>query len=160
MNDGGSYKFYPRASEEEGWAFIGAVENFTIDDAFSLAKNHILNAGKKIMQTDFAGSIQDSIHALEATSKIMLEKNGDKDVDKLKFSDAIRRAKDKFCLPPALAEAVIKLYGFACEPGIRHCASKSSALKVGEADAFLFLGTCSSFITYFIRKHNSSNNKL
>ncbi len=156
FKDGDSYKFYPRASEEEGKAYVCAIENLTQDDAFFPAKTHLLKAGDKLRRSDYAGSIQDSIHAVESVAKIILKKKEDMDFKKNKFSDVLRHLSTEFGFHPSLKEGIIKIYGFTSdEQCLRHSATGEPITDLNEDLALFFLGICSSFVTYFIKKYNS-----
>lgn len=138
----------PIASEEEGQAIESAVAELS-DHGMVGAREHIIKASQCINNGQWADSIRESIHAVEAAAR-MLEPSA-KTLD-----PALKALKEKARLHPALVKGFGSLYGFSNdEKGIRHPLIDEPVASVDEADALYMLGSCASFVTYILSKSES-----
>ena len=143
--------FVPRASTEEGIAYLRALNSFDLD-LFIGSRKNLVEAGYHLAKKEYSKSVRESIHAVESMIRVL---TGNKNV---KFSDGMRELSKKFSLHGALAEGFIKLYGFSSdEDGVRHSSIQGTE-SIDEETAFYFLGSCSSFITFLM--HKAHKNKL
>ena len=137
--------FVPRASNEEGIAFLRAIESLT-SDQFGGARKNLIEAGYHLARKEYSKSIRESIHSIESMIRVL---TGNKNI---KFSDGMRELSKKFSLHPAFGEGLIKFYGFSSdEDGVRHSSIQGTE-SIDEETAFYFLGSCASFITFLIHK--------
>lgn len=130
---------------EQAAAFEDAVSQAEASGA-GAARTHLIASGKALREGDWAGSVRESIHAVEAM--------------------AVRLAPGTETLGPALAalernghlhgslkKAFGALYGYSCdEEGVRHALVLNDKANVDEADALLMLGACASFVSYLIAR--------
>lgn len=134
-------------SAEQGQAFKKAIVAAEAIGA-EAARAHLISAGTSLRNGDWAGSVRESIHAVEAMS--------------------IRLAPGTTTLGPALAAlekrghvhgglkaAFGALYGYSSdEEGVRHALVFQKEAQVDEADALFMLGACASFVSYLISRSN------
>lgn len=142
----------PRASEQEGQNFLKAVHDLS-NLELEGTRYHLINAAEKIKRQDYAGSIQDSIHAVDSLIKKLIGSTGETN-----FANDIRNLNKQLNLHPAMIEAFIKLYGYSSdEKGIRHCLDGSYLTAIDQATAQYFLGTCSAMVSLILSKYMSLN---
>ena len=132
-------------TEEQAAAFERAVADAEANSA-GAARKHLIAAGLALRNSDWAGSVRESIHAVEAM--------------------ALRLAPGTTTLGPALAAlekqghlhgglkaAFGSLYGYSSdEEGVRHALVFRKEAEVDEADALFMLGVCASFVTYLLAR--------
>ena len=137
----------PAATEQEGQALRQAIEDMRSGGLHG-AEAHLLTAGELINQGDAAGSVRESIHAVEAVAR-QLTKGASPSL-----STALTALKMNEALHPALRDAFNKLYGYTSdEQGIRHALIDEPTADVGMDEALFMLGACASFTSYLWRKH-------
>lgn len=91
---------------------------------------------------DYENSIKESISAVEAACRIILQD------DSIVLSDALKQLKDKIKMHPALNEGFQKIYGYTSDAGgVRH-SKKSDSTPATHAEAQFMLVACSAFISY------------
>jgi ribosomal protein L14 len=132
-------------TEEQAAAFERAIADAEANNA-GAARKHLIAAGLALRNSDWAGSVRESIHAVEAM--------------------ALRLAPGTTTLGPALAAlekqghlhgglkaAFGSLYGYSSdEEGIRHALVFKEEAQVDEADALFMLGACASFVSYLLAR--------
>jgi hypothetical protein len=132
-------------TEEQAAAFERAVANAEANNA-GAARKHLIAAGVALRNSDWAGCVRESIHAVEAM--------------------ALRLAPGTTTLGPALAAlekqgrlhgglkaAFGSLYGYSSdEEGIRHALVFKEEAEVDEGDALFMLGACASFASYLLAR--------
>ena len=139
---------WPIASTEEAEA-LSMANAALAASRFSGARTHLRNASSKLTQGDYAGSVRESISAVESVARV-LEPTGD-------LAKALLGLEQKINLHPALKKAFLALYGYTSdEKGIRHALLSEEEAGVDETDAIFFIGACASFVTYLIGKSNST----
>jgi hypothetical protein len=116
---------------------------------FHGARQHLRNAGEELTNGNNAGSIRESIHAVESVVRT-LEQDGD-------FAKALAKLDAKVKIHGAMKIGFDKLYGFSSdEKGIRHSLLDQSAAKVDEVDALFMIGACAAFVSYLINKSRAA----
>ncbi len=131
----------PLISEEEA----GEVEKAT-ESKYSEVSGHIrksLELYRKRPEADYKNSIKESISAIEALARIILNKP----------SATLGSMADLLNIHPAFRKAIKELYGWTSdEGGIRH-AENGKELKVDEKEARFMLVQCSALVNYIISKN-------
>ena len=109
---------------------------------------HLRKAAECINRNDWAGSIRESIGAVESVAR-QLDPKASKDL-----GPALASLEKGQTLHPALKGALTKLYGYTSnEQGVRHALLDQSSANVGLDEAVFMLGACASFTSYLWRKH-------
>ena len=113
------------------------------------AKSHFRNATQALNNNNFADSVRESIHAVEAAAR-KIDPESSKGL-----GAALNSLENRGMLKhPALAEGFKKLYGYTSdEEGIRHPLIDSEAANVGFDEAIFMYGACVSFVDYLVSKH-------
>lgn len=143
-----SNQIVPITSEEE----ISAVEEaLKIPDPFKGPRTQIKSALKKLSNRkspDYAGSIKDSISAVEGILRIIAKEQV------TSFDNALMWIKKRriMDLHPALEDAFKKMYAYTSDSkqGIRHALLDEPNLAF--EDAKYMLVVCSAFVNYLIAK--------
>ena len=108
------------------------------------------NAAECINGADWAGSVRESIHAVESVAR-KLDPKASKDL-----GPALASLEKRQKLHPALKKAFSSLYGYTSdEEGVRHALLDQDAANVGIDEAVFMLGACASFASYLWRKHSA-----
>ena len=112
------------------------------------AKTHLRKAVQELNENNFAASIRESIHAVEATVRKIDPKKSNI------FSDALKSLeKNGIIKHPVLKDAFQKLYGYTnSEKGIRHPLIDNNEANVGFDEAIFMYGACVSFVDYLVSK--------
>jgi len=141
-------KIVPITSDEEITAIKEAVN---IPDPFKGPRAQIKSALRKFSDRkspDYAGSIKDSISAVEGILRIIVKQQV------TSFDNALMWIKKKriMKLHPALEDAFKKMYNYTSnsKQGIRHALLEEPNLT--SEDAKYMLVACSAFINYLIAK--------
>ena len=113
---------------------------------FEGAQSHLLQSAKNINIGDFAGSVRESIHAVESVARRIVNNS-----TTLKPAlDAL--VKQNVDIHPAFLSGIEKFYGYTNDKhGIRH-ALLESATNVDEVDALFMFNTCASFTAFLVHK--------
>ena len=135
----------PAVTREEGGALLESLR--TLDDAgLAGASSHLRKASERVNQGDWAGSVRESIHAVESVARTLAP-------DATTLDPALKSIEKSGALHPALKTAFSKLYGYASdEKGIRHALLNGDGADVGADEALFMLGACASFASYLWRK--------
>lgn len=133
-------------SEEEFFAIKSAVETTRIFGAKG-ARAHLRNAIEAINNSNFSGSVRESISAVESVSKILSSN------PKADLSKALLALEKTTKMHGGLRAAFSSLYGYASdEKGVRHSLLFADEASVDESDALFMIGACSSFVSYLLSK--------
>lgn len=131
----------PLVSEIE----VAEVEK-AIASKYAVASGHILKAlelYRKRPTADYENSIKESISAIEALVRIILNKP----------SATLGQLADQLNIHQSFREAIKKLYGWTSdEGGIRH-SDNNKKLNVDEKEARYMLVQCSALVNYIISKY-------
>jgi hypothetical protein len=129
------------------------AERETIEQAFSDlrsaefhgAREHLSKAANELTAGNFAGSIRESIHAVESVART-LEPDG-------KLSKALEKLERSAKIHPAMKAAFASLYGYTSDKqGIRHAHLNEPSSNPDETDALFMIGACAAFVSYLINK--------
>ena len=139
----------PAATREEGAALLESLR--TLDEAgLAGASSHLRKASERVHQGDWAGSVRESVHAVESVARTLAP-------DATTLAPALKSIEKSGALHPALKTAFSKLYGYASdERGIRHALLNGGGADVGADEALFMLGACASFASYLWRKNREN----
>ncbi len=142
------YRFFPRASGEQGEATRQAIETVR-QGGMDGSATHLRQAAEHINAGQYADSIADSIHAVESVARTIDPGSGKTLGPALKSLERAGVLKH-----PALGGAFEKLYGYTNdEQGVRHALLDRDAPDVGLDEAMFMFGACASFAAYLTGKH-------
>ena len=135
-------------NEQQGEA-VEAALTATEQYGAKAARGHLVRAGSAIRAGDWAGSVRESIHAVEAVARKL-------DANASTLGPALAELEKRGHLHPALKAAFSKLYGYTNdEAGLRHANVFEDSANVDETDALFMLGACASFVSYLLARSNS-----
>ena len=138
---------FPAATPEEGAAIVKSLQLLRQADLDGSAA-HLRQASACINEGDWAGSVRESIHAVESVARQL-----DPEAAQT-LGPALKSIERRGALHPALKKAFDALYGYTNnEQGIRHALLDQTDTKVGLDEAVFMLGACASFASYLWRKH-------
>lgn len=141
----------PAVTREEGVALLESLKTLQIAGLNGGAE-HLRKASGCINRGDWAGSVRESIHAVESVARILAS-------EAKTLEPALKSIEKNRALHPALKSAFNKLYGFTSdEQGIRHALLNGDGPDVGMDEAIFMLGACASFASYLWRKHQANEN--
>lgn len=130
-------------TEKQAEAFERAIAVAEFQNA-TAARRQLIAAGVALRNADWAGSIRESIHAVEAVAVRLAP-----DTDTL--GAALKVLEQRGHLHGSLKAAFGSLYGYSCdEEGVRHALVFIDEAQVNEADALFMLGACASFVSYLL----------
>ena len=113
---------------------------------FEAARNHLRKSAEHINKGDFAGSIRESIHAVESVARRL---NADAAISLTPALDAL---SSKISIHPAFKKGIENFYGYASDKdGIRHAEIKKDQ-DVDMEDAVFMFGACASFAAFLVNK--------
>ena len=143
-------------------AAIGSDEQAaTFEQALATARNRgavaarkqLIGAGIALRDGDWAGSVRESIHAVEAVAVQLAPGTRT-------LGAALKAIEQKHHLHGGLKKAFDALYGYSSdEQGVRHALVFSDEAQVDEADALFMLGACASFVSYLLAHAEPNGNK-
>lgn len=137
--------FMPIATKEEGRAVEAALEATTAK-GFEGPRAHLKLAAEELTAGNWAASIRESIHSVEATAKIIEPKANT-------LGPALKALEKKHAIHKAMQTGFESLYGFTSdEKGIRHSLLEKGEAKVDQADAQYMLGACAAFVSYLLAR--------
>lgn len=142
---------FPSVTAKEGQA-IGASLQTLAQAGLQGSASHLRKSAECINKGDWAGSIRESIHAVESAARQLHPKASS-------LAPALRSLEKQAALHPVLKQALGKLYGYSSdEQGIRHALLDQEQASVGMDEAVFMLGACASFASYLWRKHAAGSN--
>jgi hypothetical protein len=131
----------PLISDQEAEEIETAIESKYTDVSGHIKK--ALELYKKRPVADYQNSIKESISAVEALARTVLNKP----------SATLGELTQQLKVHPALQDAIKKLYGWTSdEGGIRH-SEKGGDLNVDVSEARFMLVQCSALVNYVISKY-------
>ncbi len=132
-------------SEEQAAAFERAIADAEAKNATAVRKQ-LIAAGVALRNSDWAGSVRESIHAVEAMAMRLAP--GTKEL-----GPALKELEQRGHLHGGLKSAFSSLYGYSSdEEGVRHALVFGDEAQVDEADALFMLGACASFVSYLLAR--------
>ncbi|QIG91834.2 AbiJ-NTD4 domain-containing protein [Bradyrhizobium sp. 6(2017)] len=130
------------ATIEKSFADLAATQ-------FNGARKHLRDAASQLTAGNYADSVRESIHAVEAVART-LEPSANV------LSKALARLEQKISIHPAMKKGFESLYAYTSdEGGIRH-ALLDDAANVDETDALFMFGSCAAFVSYLLNKARSN----
>ena len=142
---------WPATTSEEGTELVRSVDELR-GAGLDGSVTHLRNASKCINDGDWAGSVRESIHAVESVARQI-----DPAASKTLGPALNSLEKQGVLQHPALKEALNKLYGYTSdEQGIRHSLLDKAEADVTIDEAVFMLGACASFASYLWRKHQAA----
>lgn len=143
---------FPSVTAEEGQA-IGASLQTLAQAGLQGSASHLRRSAERINKGDWAGSIRESMHAVESVARQLIPGKSSTLVP------VLRSLEKRAALHPALKQALGKLYGYSSdEQGIRHALLDQEQASVGMDEAVFMLGACASFASYLWRKYAAGDN--
>ena len=137
----------PAVTPEEGATVVEALQALR-ESGLAPSASHLQEAAACINRGDWAGSVRESIHAVESVAR-QLDPKAAKTL-----GPALESIERRGALHPALKKAFGELYGYTSgEQGIRHALLNQTKARVGQDEAVFMLGACASFASYLRRKH-------
>lgn len=132
----------PAATPEEGAAISNALQDVRTA-GLQGAETHLRESGRLINAGDWAGSVRESINAVESVARRLAP-------DARTLSPALNKMGE---LHPALKNAFSNLYGYTSdEQGVRHALLDEAESPAQQDEAVFMLGACASFVSYMLRK--------
>jgi hypothetical protein len=132
-------------TEEQAAAFERAIADAEVKNA-TAARKQLIAAGVALRNSDWADSVRESIHAVEAMA-VRLAPGTDT------LGAALKVLEQRGYLHGGLKKAFASLYGYSSdEEGVRHALVFGNEAKVDEADALFMLGACASFVSYLLAR--------
>lgn len=137
----------PAVTPEEGDAVADALRTLR-EAGLRGSAAHLRKAAEHVNAGDWAGSVRESIHAVESVARQL-----DPDAAKT-LGPALAALEKRGALHLALTGAFSELYGYTSdEQGVRHAVLDRPDANVGADEAVFMLGACASFTSYLWRKH-------
>jgi AbiJ N-terminal domain 4 len=130
---------------EQGEAVTKALLDTESKDV-TAARTHLIQAGAHLRNSDWPGSVRESIHAVESIACKLAPGSST-------LGKALSALESKGRIHVSLKNAFGSLYGYTSdEEGIRHALVYKDAASVDEADALFMLGACASFVSYLLAR--------
>ena len=147
IDEGPPPTIIPSVTVEEGNSIVEAMQSLR-DAGLGASASHLRRAAECINGQDWAGSVRESIHAVESVARKLDPQASNT------LGPALNSLEKTGTLHPALKGAFSKLYGYTSdEQGIRHSLLDQDSANVGMDEAVFMLGACASFSSYLWRKH-------
>lgn len=132
-------------SEEQAEAFVRAIRDADTQDS-AATRRQLIAAALALRNSDWAGSVRESIHAVESTAIRLAP-------EAKELGPALSVLEKQGHLHGGLKAAFRSLYGYTSdEEGVRHALVFNEEAQVDEADALFMLGACSSFVSYLLSR--------
>jgi hypothetical protein len=139
----------PVSSPEEKQTLDRAFADLASTE-FNGARQHLKLAAERATAGDWAGSVRESISAVESTVKCI-------DPDAKELRPALAALEKQGTVHGSLRQGFLNLYGYTSdEKGVRHSLLKDDAAKVDQTEALFMLGACAAFVSYLINKGRGS----
>ena len=136
-------------TDEQAAAFDAAVREAEAKNA-SGARKHLIDAGVALKDGDWAGSVRESIHAVESVAVRLAP-------GETTLGAALKVIEKNGHLHGGLKAAFSQLYGYSSDQeGVRHALVFDDDAKVDEADALFMLGACASFVSYLLTRGSAA----
>lgn len=143
----------PAVTPEEGRSVVDALQTLR-QAGLDGGASHLRQASERLNAGDWAGSVRESIHAVESVARQI-----DPDAAKT-LGPALASLEKRGALHPALKEGFGKLYGYTSdEQGVRHALLDQTEANVGIDEAVFMLGACASFASYLWRKREGGERR-
>jgi hypothetical protein len=135
----------PIASSEEADAAAMAIRALAASGVDS-GRQHLRSAAEALSSGDWADSIRESIHAVEAVARLL-------EPSATTLPPALNALERSGAIHPAMKRGFTILYGYTSdEDGIRHSLLDNAVAQVGETEALFMFSSCAAFISYLLNK--------
>ncbi|WP_127904010.1 AbiJ-NTD4 domain-containing protein [Solirhodobacter olei] len=133
-------------TNEQAQALLRAIDDAEGSNNLG-ARQHLIDAGKKLADADWVGSVRESIHAVEAAAISFAPGET--------LGPALTELERRGKLHGGLKKAFGALYGYTSDKktGVRHANVYGEDEAVDETDALFMLGACASFVSYLIARN-------
>lgn len=149
IDEGEPPTIVPAVTAEEGHTLVETLNTLRRVGLHASA-GHLRKASGCINRKDWAGSIRESIHAVESVARKIAPDKTDT------LSQALNSIEKQRPLHSNLKDGFKALYWYTSdEQGIRHALLDREEVSVGMDEAVFMLGACASFASYLWRKHAS-----
>ncbi len=149
IEEGDPPTIVPAVTEEEGNTIIESLKTLRNAGMHGSAA-HLRRASECINENDWAGSIRESIHAVESVARKLAPEETDT------LTQALNSIEKRRPLHSNLKEGFKALYWYTSdEQGVRHALLDREEVSVGMDEAVFMLGACASFASYLWRKHTA-----
>ncbi|MBG1230890.1 hypothetical protein [Aestuariivirga litoralis] len=139
-------QLYPIFSEAEAATVTQALDDLA-STPYAGANTHLVSSAQNLFAGDYAGSIRESIHAIESVASILAGKS------KSGLGAALNILEAKGVIHGALKEGFRALYWWTSdEKGVRHSLLEDGDANVDVTDAAFMLGASAAFVSYLINK--------
>ena len=140
----------PAVAEAEGDAIVASMHELR-GAGLAGSVTHLEKSAHCLNEDDWAGSVRESIHAVESVARQIVPNNADT------LSQALNHIDRERTLHPHFVEALKRLYWYTSdEQGVRHALLEQEEASVGRDEAIFMLGACASFSSYLWRKQKAS----
>ena len=137
----------PAGTADEGTTIIESLKTLR-EAGLRGSAEHLREASECINRGDWAGSIRESIHAVESVARQIAPEDTDT------LTQALNSIDNRRPLHSNLKEGLKALYWYTSdEQGLRHSLLDREKASVGTDEAVFMLGACASFASYLWRKH-------
>lgn len=137
----------PAVTADEGTTIIESLKTLR-EAGLRGSAGHLREASECINRGDWAGSIRESIHAVESVARQIAPEETDT------LTQALNSIDQRRPLHSNLKDSLKSLYWYTSdEQGIRHSLLDREKGSVGMDEAVFMLGACASFAGYLWRKH-------
>ena len=135
----------PYSSEEETATVVAAISDLA-DPQLAGAKEHYKKAAGSLSDGDYAGSMRESIHAVESLTKALTGKST--------VQNGLKALASQGILHTTVADAFEKVAAWTnAVAGIRHAnAPAAPTADVAEEDALPMLTVCGALVSYLKRR--------
>ena len=147
IDEGDPPTIVPAVTADEGITIIESLETLR-EAGLRGSAEHLREASESINRGDWAGSIRESIHAVESVARRIAPEETDT------LTRALNSIDNRQPLHSNLKEGLKALYWYTSdEQGVRHSLLDREKASVGVDEAVFMLGACASFASYLWRKH-------
>lgn len=140
----------PRTTPEEGNAVRNVLKTLEHDQLRG-ARAHLREACDKLNVGEYAASVRESVHAVEAVARTLDPKAS------RNLAPALDALEKQIEINRALKQGFLSIYGYTNdEKGIRHSLLNEESARVDLTDATFMFGACASFVGYIVNKARSA----
>lgn len=143
----------PIANDEVRNAIQGGVSDAT-KHGQPTAANHLKNAVSLLSSGDWADSVRESLHAVEACARLLAPGSNS-------LGPALAVLSKSGVLHEAMKKGFLALYGYGSDKGgIRHAMLDEGDAEVKEADAVFMVGASASFVSYLLLQSTQATSAI
>jgi hypothetical protein len=136
---------WPTATPEEGVTIQRALVDLSVTE-YRGARSHLREASSLLTGGNWAGSIRESIHAVESVARAI-------EPSAQTLSEALKKLANTGRMNTNLKRGLEALYAYSSdERGIRHAKVYEEVASVDQADAVYMLGACAAFVSFLVAR--------